>query len=383
MSSRKDKKGRVLEKGESQRKDGSYMYRWTDANKERQTIYANTLNELRQKELEVIKLEKLSGTNWKGSNITVGELLQKYRKTITVKITTKKKYEYYDNIINKVGLLDVPIRDIKVSDAKAYMMILQEYGYSYGTIQNLKATLSPAFQMAVDDDYLVKNPFIFKLCNIIDDDRKTRDAMTVEQEQLFLKLLKEDGMYRHIVPDIVILLNTGLRVSELYGLTFKDIDFKNNRIHVNKQLHLIDGKYVVMTPKSKAGNRVLAMNQETRKMFLRKFTDPRPSTPYVIDGYSDFVFINRSSKPKTRKNLQMSMKCARDKFKEQGLGDFDNVTPHVLRHTFCSRMIEKGIDVKTLQIIMGHSDISTTLDVYTHIEPEKAADSMEKLVCLA
>ena len=383
MGKRKDTKGRVLEKGESQRKDGSYMYRWTDSKGQRQTIYATTLNELREKELEIIKFEKISGSAWGDSKITVRELVDRHRKLNTVKITTEQKYKYYDTIMDKINLSDVSIKDIKVSDAKAYMMLMQEMGYGYGTIQNFKASLSPAFQMAVEDDILPKNPFFFRLNNIIDDDRKTREAMTKEQEQLFVKLLKQDGAFKHIVPDIVILLNTGLRVSELYGLTFKDIDFKNNRIYVNKQLHLINGEYKIMTPKSKAGYRTLAMNKECRKMLLQKFMEPRPSTPYVIDGHTDFVFINRSKKPKTRRNLGMSMKEAREKFLEQGLGDFTNVTPHVLRHTFCSRMIETGIDVKTLQLIMGHSDIGTTLNVYTHITPDEVANEMEKVLEMA
>ena len=70
----------------------------------------------------------------------------------------------------------------------------------------------------------------------------------------------------------------------------------------------------------------------------------------------------------------------RDRAKKLGVADFSNISPHVLRHTFCSRMIENGIDVKSLQIIMGHSDIGTTLDVYTHKEPEDVAKTMENIL---
>lgn len=380
MGKRKDTKGRVLEKGECQRKDGTYMYRWTDRNGKRQTIYATTLNELRQKELDITKIEKIMGSTWESGKITVRELVNKHRKLKSVKETTEEKYKYFDAIMDRIGLSDVLIKDIKTSDVKAYMKVLSELGYAYGTIQNFKASLSPAFKEAVDDDILMKNPFAFRLCDVVDDDSKVRKAMTVEQEKLYVKLIKEDGAFKHIVPDIIILLNTGLRVSELYGLTFKDIDFKNNRIHINKQLHLINGKYIIITPKSDAGNRTLAMTKEVREMFIQKFLDPRPITPYIIDGYTDFVFINRNKRPKTRKNLQMSMKTAREKFLEQGLGDFTDVTPHILRHTFCTRMVENGIDVKTLQLIMGHSDISTTLNIYTTIENEKVAEKMEQMI---
>lgn len=377
---RKDTKGRVLEKGESLRPDGTYMYRWTDLNKKRQTIYARTLNELRTKELEVFRIEKISQISWDANRLTVQELLARYRELKTVKATTAKKYDYFDTMLEKINILNVPIKDIHTSDAKRYMMAMSDLGYGYGTIQNVKAFLSPAFQMAVEDDYLLKNPFNFRLCNIIDDDRKTRESISKEQEELYIDFIKNHGWFKHCYADIIILLNTGMRVSELYGLTFKDIDLKNKRINVNKQLHKIDGQYIVMSPKSKAGNRILAMNDEVKKAFMSKYTEPRPKIERIIDGYSGFIFLNKDGDPKVRKNLQMSMITIRDKAKELGVGDFSNISPHILRHTFCSRMIESGIDIKTLQLIMGHSDIGTTLNVYTHKDPEDAAKTMENIL---
>ena len=378
MAKRKDTKGRVLEKGESQRADGTYMFRWTDLAKKRQTIYATTLNELREKELEVTRTEKISGITWANNKMTVRQLLELYKELKVVKITTRKKYQYFNTVLEKIYILDVPIKDIHTSDAKRYMMALSNLGYSYGTIQNIKGFLSPAFQMAVEDDYLIKNPFLFRLCNIIDDDRKERTAISKDVEKKYLDFVKNHGWFKHCYADIVILLHTGLRVSELYGLTFKDIDIKNNRIYVNKQLHKIDGKYVVMSPKSKAGTRTLAMTDEVKKAFMLKYTEPRPQIEHIIDGCTGFIFINKEGNPKTRQNLKSSMIAIRDKAEELGIKDFANITPHVLRHTFCSRMIESGIDVKSLQIIMGHSDIETTLNVYTHKEPEDVAKTMEK-----
>lgn len=377
---RKDSKNRVLEKGESQREDGTYMYRWTDLSKKRQTIYANTLAELREKELEITRTEKISGLSWDKGKMTVAELVKLHREMHVAKATTRKKYEYYDSLMEKIGLSNVQIRDIKTSVAKSYMLRLSDMGYSYGTIQNFKASLSPAFQMAVEDDYIIKNPFHFELHHIIEDDRKERFALSEEQEKSYLEFVKNHGIFRHSYADILVLLNTGLRVSELYGLTFKDLDFKNNRIYVNKQLHYIDGEYVMLSPKSKAGTRVLAMTPEVREVLKAQYMKPRPTVQRVIDGHSGFVFINKHGNPKYRKNLQATMAAIRDKYKELGLGDFSNVTPHVLRHTFCSRMIDKGIDVKTLQILMGHSDIGTTLDVYTHKDPEEVAKAMENLL---
>lgn len=379
---RKDDKGRLLEKGESQRKDGSYMYRWNDLEGKRRTIYAPTLNELRNKKLDISKKEIFCGISWSDGKMTVRNLIEQFENLQNVKITTRKKYEYFHTLLEKIGIMDVPIKDIRTSTAKMYMVRLSEFGYAYGTVQNVKAYLSPAFQMAVEDDLLLKNPFLFKLHRLIEDDRKERTCISEEEEKRLLEFTKSHGWFRHSYEDIVILLNTGMRVSELYGLTFSDIDMKNRRIYVNKQLHWIDGKYQILSTKSKAGVRTLAMNDVTRKAFLKKFTDKRPQVEYVIDGHSGFIFINHRGRPKTRRNLQITMENIRKKYKELGLGEFSEITPHVLRHTFCSRMVEKGMNVKTLQMVMGHSDISTTLNVYTHKTPEDVAKEMENIVNL-
>ena len=382
MPSRKDNKGRVLEKGESQRTDGTYMYRWTDLSKKRQTIYARTLNELRQKELQVTKTEIISGVSWESNKITVRELIDRYLSLKKVRITTEQKYRYLINMLDKIQILDIPIKDIKTSLAKQYMITLSNMGYSYGTVQNAKTLLKPAFQMAVEDDYIVKNPFLFTLSNIIENDSKQRFSMSEDEENHYIEFISNHGWFRHIYDDVVILLNTGMRVSELYGLTFKDVDLKNRRINVNKQLHRIDGKYVVLPPKSKAGNRILAMNDATRKAFMQKRTEVRPKVEYAIDGYTGFVFINHLGFPKTRRDLEGSMREVRKKHIELGLGELPQITPHVLRHTFCSRMVEKGMNVKTLQLVMGHSDISTTLDVYTHKKPDDVAKEMEQYIAM-
>ena len=379
MARRKDNKGKVLEKGESQRADGSYMYRWTDVAGMRRTIYANNLNELREKELEVLKLEKIKNVVWADTKLTVGELIERYLATKKVKITTRNRYKYLLGLIEEINLLNRPIDSIKTTDAKVYMMQLSDMGYSYGTIQSIKGFLSPAFQSAVEDDILVKNPFIFRLGDVIDDDRKERVSLSPQQEKVYLDFVKNDGWFCRCYDEILILLRTGMRVSELYGLTFKDIDLKNKRIHVNKQLHLLNGEYVVTSPKSKAGARTLAMTEEVKKAFANQYTKPRPRTEKMVDGYGGFIFISEQGNPKTRRNLQSSMINIRAKMEKQGI-QLPNVSPHILRHTFCSRMVDNGIDIKALQIIMGHSDIGTTLDVYTHKDPEDVAKTMEKVL---
>jgi len=358
------------------------MFRWNDLGGKRRTIYAKTLNELRQKKVEITNTEVFCGISWTSGKMTVRQLLEQYNQIKKNKITTTNRKEFLDGVLEKTSIMNMPISEVKTSIAKHYMMEISALGYSYGTVSTVKSYLSPAFQMAVEDDYITKNPFLFSLQYLIEDNRKVRTSISAEEEERYLEFVKNHKVFRRSYEDIVILLNTGMRVSELYGLTFKDIDMKNRRIYVNKQLQYIKREYHIMPPKSKAGVRTLAMNEITRKAFLKKFTESRPSVEYIIDGYSGFIFLNHNRLPKNRKNLRDTMANIRSCYKKMGLGEFSEITPHVLRHTFCSRMVDKGMDAKTLQIIMGHSDIGTTLNVYTHKTPEDVAREMERVANL-
>lgn len=382
--SRKDNKGRVLKTGESQRKDGSYMYRWTEPlAKKRQTVYAKTLNELREKENQIIKEEIIYGNTYSQGRITVNELLKEYmdQQKRMVKKTTFSKYKYLYNIIKKSFVSEMKIRDVKTSTAKKLCKYWQdECEYNFGTIQNLKTFLGPAFQFAVEDDILAKNPFRFSLSKVIQDDRTSRFAISEDEAMKFYDYMSSHGWFRHSCPDFIILLDTGMRVSELYGLTRKDIDMKNRTIDINKQLHRINGEYIIQTPKTKAGKRKLYMSSRVYESFKQVIAEKKVNTEYIIDGYSGFLFYNHMGLPKTRRNLERTMFNVRKKYKEDGLGEFKKITPHTLRHTFCTRMVEKGMDITSLQLLMGHDDISTTMNIYAHKDQKYAVDDMKKFV---
>lgn len=377
MVRRKDNKGKVLQKGETQRSDGLYVYRWTDCKGKRRSLYARTLNELRSKEAEQEKKDLAKGEAMYRGDITVGELAEICCGAKRVKITTEKKRAFLLGVVNKTGFGLYEVADVRTSIAKKYLVALsEEYCYHYGTISAIKSFLHGVFQVAVEDDVILKNPFEFRLEYLIYDDRKKRTALSVEQSELVLRAFKEDKWYQHAYVDVLVLLRTGLRVSELYGLTFKDVDFANNRIHVNKQLHWMDGRYVLMSTKSKAGNRTLAMTDEVRTAFLQKAREKRPKKELMVDGHTGFIFLNQNNVPKTRKNLAGSMTNIQKKHPE--LSSTPKLTPHLLRHTFCTRMVEAKVEAKVLQVIMGHSDISTTLDVYTHLDENMVVNEMQK-----
>ena len=180
--------------------------------------------------------------------------------------------------------------------------------------------------------------------------------------------------------DVVILLGTGLRVSELYGLTKADIDFDRRCIHIHKQLcRMADKPYFVAPPKTSSGNRSIPMT-DTVYMAFRRVLENRghPKAEMMVDGYSSFLFLDKDGKPKVAMHLENYMRGMRRKYVKKHGNTLPSVTPHVLRHTFCTNMQQAGIDVKSLQYLMGHSNVSVTLDVYTHTDFNAVQEAFTK-----
>jgi len=173
-----------------------------------------------------------------------------------------------------------------------------------------------------------------------------------------------------------------MRVSEFCGLTSKDLDFNNRKINVDHQLvRERNGKYYVEKIKTQAGCRFIPMTNEVFQS-LKRIIENRPKLkiePFV-DGYTGFILVDKNGNPKIALHIENEIRWSLKKYKKL----FPNkppiiVTPHVLRHTFCTNMINAGMDAKKLQYLMGHSDVSTTLNIYTHMGYEKASEQMLKI----
>lgn len=369
---RKDDKGRTLREGESQRKNGSYCYRYFDKNKKRKSVYANTLQALRAKESE-IKRSIDAGAEIYDTQTTVGTLVDRY-----FSLKKKLKAHSIDNYmraikkIHKDAFGQKKICSIRVSDAKAWYISLHEKGYKRNTIGIIDNIIRPAFDMAVNDDLIKKNPFNFSLTSLLPDDSTKRVALTEEQQKAYLEFVKKDGKCYN---EIVILLGTGMRIGELYGLTLSDIDLRNRRISVNKQLMYVKTgdhcERCISSPKSKSGIRTIPMTQ----MVYEAFCDVIKSRENIaveptIAGYSGFLFISRKGKPHNAKHLEYYMRKIQPRLEEMFEGNFPKTTPHVLRHTFCTNAQKNGLDIKSLQYIMGHSSISPTINIYSHADYE-------------
>ena len=395
--SRRDNKGRKLMTGESQDKEGRYRYKYYDAFGNRRSVYSWRLTEadshpkgkrkdisLREKEKDIQK-NLAKGIASDGGNLTVFELVQKYvGQKKGVKHNTKANYNFVINIIKRDPFGAKRIDQVKLSDAKAWIIRLQENGKGYSSIHTIRGVVRPAFQMAVEDDLIRKNPFEFQLATVVINDSVAREAVTRKQEKDFLKFIKEDKHFCRYYDGIYILFNTGLRISEFAGLTKDDIEFDKFRIKVDHQLQRKRNmEYVIETTKTDKGVRYIPMNEDVAACFRRIIKNrKKPKIEPMIDGRSGFLFLDKNDMPMVALHWEKYFQHIREKYNSIYKVQMPYITPHVCRHTFCSNMAKSGMNPKTLQYIMGHADISVTLNTYTHLQFDDALEEMKK-VCNA
>lgn len=394
MIRRKDAKGRVLNDGETQGKDGRYRYQYTDALGDRKAVYSWKLLpsdktpsgkrkdlSLREKEKQ-IKVGLDSGIIPCGGNMTVLGLVKKYISQKTgVRHNTKANYDFVTNIIKKEEFGAKRIDEVKLSDAKAWLIKLQSDGRGYSSICSIRNVVRPAFQMAVDDDFLLKNPFEFHLATVVINDRTTREALTEKQERQFLDFVKNDTCFCKYYDGIFILFKTGMRISEFVGLTLSDLDMKNKKIIVNHQLQRTrDMRYVIDDTKTASGSREIPMTEDVYECFKSILQGrKKPKIEPIIDGRSGFIFLDKNNMPTVSLHWEKYFQRIRKKYNKTHKAQMPKITPHVCRHTFCSNMAKSGMNPKTLQYIMGHSDIGMTLNIYTHVRYEDAKKEMEDI----
>ena len=393
---RKDEKGRTLRQGESVFPDGRYRYSYTDTIGKRQSVYSWTLTKsdpipagkqqkpgesLREKEKK-IRENLVNALNTTGGNMTVLTLMERYieLKSPEVRETTRKGYRTQLKFMRSNPMGKRKINSITHTEAEEWFVELhKKYGKNFSTLHTLRGILRPAFERAKRDRWVIDNPFDFPLNKKRYGGTGTRDAVSRADMRRFLDFFRTDKVFSKYFYGVYILFNTGLRISEFCGLTEKDVDFDQHVIHVRRQL-LRDnnnGKmyYYTEEPKTENGVRDVPMLPDVETAF-RKVIANRPKVKkelVVWDGdhrkkASGFLWLDKNRNYEVAQHWQNHMRWGLAKFNRLFKDELPNITPHVCRHTFCSNCASAGMNPKTLQIIMGHSSIEFTLDVYTHLE---------------
>ena len=390
---RRDSKHRVLRAGESIRADGKYQFKYHVDGKPK-FVYSWRLEPTdklpagKKPCLSLRELEKQVGFDLEAQldpaqkNMTVIELVERYLATKTgVKSNTLTNYNFVRNILKKESFGARKIAHIRVSDAKLFLIKMQEDGKGASTIKTVRGVLRPAFQMAVDDDILLKNPFGFQLAGVIVNDSTTREAISKEQMNSFLKFVHDDNCYCKYYEVVYILFHTGMRISEFCGLTLSDIDLENRIINIDHQLQRTsDSRYVIESTKTNAGTRKLPITEDVAECFRSIIEDrKKPAIEKFIDGYGGFLFYDKTGMPLVAMHWEHRFNHMVKRYNDIYKIQMPNITPHVCRHTYCSNQAKAGMNPKTLQYLMGHSDIGVTLNTYTHLGLEDAEDEMKRI----
>jgi integrase len=404
--SRKDSKGRVLRKGETVRSsNGVYQYAYTDNFGKRRYIYANDLVALRQKEEELLR-DRLDGIDSQTAKTqTLNDVFDKYmatRKDLAARTYAGYMYQYNNHVRPTLGKRK--IKDIKYSDVLYfYKKLMEEKNLSYGTIEHLQRELHPAFEMALRDCVIRMNPthnVLGQLKKQTGATRGVRNALTPDQQNAFLNFLDGHPVYDHWKPIYTFFIGTGVRVGELSGLTWKDVDYDNGFITIDHAAVYFAGKMnttgkriYISTPKTAAGIRKIPMVKEVREALekIRKYQKENGIfCKAEIDGYSDFVFLNRFGNVFLQQDLDRALSRIIDAYNDEALYQaalkkkkdallLPHFTCHSLRHTFCARFCENETNLKVIQSVMGHVDIGTTMNIYAEVSEAKKKQSMEAL----
>lgn len=411
---RKDNKGRNLRDGEDQMPDGRYRFRYIDRNGKRQAVYSWCLVStdktpagkrngvcLREKE-EAIQKDNRDGIDGKkAARITLNDMFDLYMAgKHELKQSTRTNYNYmYKNYVSEsLGLRK--IGNIKYSDIKAfYNSLIRDKGFKPNSMEIINTILHPTFTLAVRDGYIRTNPTDGVMAEIKkshDWEKPKRHALTIEEQEAFINYIAGSDIYRHWLPLFTVFLGTGCRVGEIIGLRWKDCDFEGQTISINHNLvyrQQDSGKCEmhITTPKTSAGCRTVPMLAEVRAALLqeRKRQMKEGSSTVEIDGYTGFVFTNRFGYVHNPQTINRAIERIYTAYNEEEKARAEkehrkpvlirHFSVHNLRHTFCTRFCENETNIKVIQDIMGHSDISTTMNIYAEATESKKKESFENL----
>lgn len=393
---RKDPKGRKLKSGETyEEKTGRYRYQYQDASGKRRSVYSWTLTakdpiprgvsqksgeSLREREHR-INDEIMNRIDTSAGNQTVYMLMKRYTdlKWKDVKETTRNGYRTQLNFMQHNPMGQRKIKDVGPAEAEEWFQELHDkYHKGYSSLCTLRGILRPAFRMAKRNRWVLDNPFDFQLNKKRYGGSETREALTKKDMRRFLDFLRTDSHFSRYFNGVYILFNTGLRISEFCGLIPDDIDFENHVIHVRRQLlRLHDGKKMLLyieTLKTENGYRAVPMLPDVEKTF-RMVIAERPKVQEKViwnedhtESATGFLWVDQNGNYEVAQHWSNHFRWAAAKFNRIYKDELPEVTPHVARHTFCSNCAAAGMAPKTLQVIMGHSSIEVTLNVYTHLE---------------
>ena len=389
----KDLKGKELPRGIYQRKDGRYEARAL-INGIKIQLYNFNLKELKA-EFEKRKEEAKQGVDKKLSNITLDEWFEEWftrYKVPKIKETSinPMKTKYRANFGRLIG--NMKVADIRNMDIQDVINTMQREGKATSSMRDALGRIRECLESAKNNRIISENP-CFDITVPWENVTKERRFLSQEEQNRFLKQV-ENNWYKEM---FYIMFLTGMRIGEVGGLKWEDVDFKNRCININRSLscqYESGVKTVRLTaPKTHNSYRKIPFMGEAEEMFLSQKKKQEKikrelGKRYRSDGeFSDLVFVTSMGSPVFRHHAEKEVKKVVKAINEQEAFDsvreqrephyFEDLYPHAIRHTFCSRCFQLNMNPKVVQKLMGHQHYSTTIDIYTHV----MQDDIDSEVC--
>lgn len=410
---RTDKKGRVLKNNEFQRPDGRYMYRFTDLYNKQRYVYSWRLKpedkmpkgkkfdlSLREKEQQISDSISKHIDCFESKKLTLNSLFDKFIAGKSgLKESTAANYMNIYNRLCRDSIGKMSVGDITYTVIYDFYVRLVKNGMSVSSLGVVQNILHPIFKRALRDHLVFENPtddIIAEIKKEFNWTNTKKHALSEQEQLVFMNFIKNSKTYKSWFEMFVVFLGTGMRIGELTALTWSDIDFKLNEISINRTLSLytVNGKLEkhISTPKTEAGNRNIPLMTDVKGALLSLKERQMAKGLFCksnIDGFSDFVFLNKFGTVYTDVTINNGIKRIVKAYNEQEQKKAVDerrkpfllpcFSAHILRHTFCSRLCENETDLKAIQSIMGHSNISITMDVYADASEKKKQQVIKNL----
>ena len=376
----KSLKGKELGTGITQRKDGRYSAKFKSESGKRIEKYFDKLAEAR-KWLSEAKYEDSHGDISSSTDMTVDAWFNYWISEIkvkTVRWSTLSSYKdrYNKNIKEIIG--NMVVSDVKPMHCQNVLNVMDNNGYAGSSMARTKATLSALFSDACENGLIAANPVTRSVKCPKKPEKNTR-VLTLDEQERFLTAARESINYYHFL----FILQTGVRSSELRGLKWGDVDFQNRIIHIRRNVthDSNNNRFITGELKTSSGQRDIPMTKTAYDLLMSMKCRQSSHRQKVISfEFADHVFLNRNGKLLPNSNYDRYLEKICDK------AGIERISMHTLRHTFATRCIESGMKPKTLQKILGHANISMTMDLYVHVtedEKEKEMQQFEQMCRMA